>query len=207
MKFVMSKIVPAMLLFSLLYAFTNVTAESMKLGDEQFAKELCEAWNESRLPWALGTKAAGGNEWINAVTTRNVPAPQPAGYQKIVSGRAECRNWPKFELVIERQADGSAKCISAGTYNGRRVTWQFLPDTSGWFDYAKDFGYAAFMSLWLNDMIGDMITAKANQDHFAEFFRIAGKIALKTDYRSGCEGINPADVELSVQGLRKASGG
>ena len=175
-----------------------------KLADTQFAKDMCNAWNSSKLPKILGDKSSGGNNWINVVTGYNVPVKQPAGYQKIVSGRKDCKGWPKFEMVIEKQADGSAKCTSAGPYSGSKVTWQFLPATDKWFKYARSFGYIAFMQLWNNGMVGDMFEGKRNQDNFAIFFNFAGKIALKTDYISGCNGIDKEDVEEEVADLKKA---
>ncbi len=171
-------------------------AAGMRLGDAQFAKQLCDSWNESKLPVILGRKGSGGNGWIDTVTSRNVPVQQPAGYQKIVSGRADCEPaWPRFELVIEKQSDGRALCTSAGLYDGEKVTWQFLPDTAGWFSYARSFGYGAFITLWSNGMIGDFFTAKSNQDNFQIFFQLAGKLALKSDYKSGCSDMDLEDVE------------
>lgn len=174
----------------------------MRLADSKFANELCAGWNSSRLPKLLGTEEAGGNGWINKITSRGVPEQQPAGYQKIVSGRSDCKNWDKFELVIERQTDGTAKCTSAGSYNGKRVTWQFLPSTAGWFEYAENFGLGAFMSLWNNGMVGDYTTAYANRGNFQIFFRIAGKIGLKSDYKSGCDGLDTEEAEESYKKLQ-----
>lgn len=178
----------------------------VRLADSEFAKKLCSSWNESKLTTILAAKSSGGNDWIDTVTGYGVPVKQPKGYQKIVSGRADCKGWPKFELVIEKQADGTAKCTSAGPYNGKQVTWQFLPSTTGWFDYAKDFGYGAFMTLWWNGMIGDMMVGKANQGNFAIFFKLAGKIALDADYKTGCTGLDASDVEKSMASLKKSMG-
>ncbi len=180
----------------LVFTTGGVSAQEMKLGDAVFASKLCAAWNNSKLPSLLGTESKGGNGWIDTVTSRKVPVQQPAGYQKIVSGRADCKPaWPKFELVIEKNEDGSAMCTSSGVYNGKRVTWQFLPDTEGWFTYAKNFGFGAFYSLWSNGMIGDFTTAKANQSNFQIFFKLAGKLALESDYKSGCGDMDLDDVE------------
>ena len=177
-------------------------AEGNKLADAQFAKDLCAAWNSSKLPKLLADKSAGGNDWINHVNS--IKEKQPAGYQKIVSGRADCKGWPKFELVVEKQADGTAKCTSGGAYTGSKLTWQFLPASDKWFKYARSFGYVAFMQLWNNGMVGDMMEGKKNQDNFAIFFNIAGRLALKTDYISGCTGIDKDDVEEEVVELKKA---
>ncbi|MCK5691065.1 hypothetical protein KAI87_17410, partial [Myxococcota bacterium] len=84
-------------------------AESYKLGDAVFAKKLCAGWNSSSLPKALGSEEQGGSGWIDVETTGNAPK----GMQKIVSGRADCEGWTKFELLIEKQEDGSAKCTSS----------------------------------------------------------------------------------------------
>lgn len=189
----------------MLATISSISAEGM-LGDTQFAKDLCESWNNSKLPKILGDKKSGGNDWINVVTGYSVPVKQPAGYQKIVSGRKDCKGWPKFELVVEKQADGSAKCTSGGAYNGTKVTWQFLPTTQGWFTYARSFGYGAFMSLWWNGMIGDMFEGKRNQDNFQIFFKLAGQLALKTDYKTGCTGLDVSDVDDAREKLVKAWG-
>jgi hypothetical protein len=194
------------ILTAMMLSASGISAQSFKLGDPEFAKKLCDAWNTSNLPKVLADKSAGGNNWINFVTGYGVPAKQPAGYQKIVSGRDDCKGWPKFELVVEKQADGTAKCTSAGPYTGSKVTWQFLPSTTGWFDYAQSFGYGAFMTLWWNGMIGDMIQGKANQGNFGTFFRIAGKIALESDYKTGCTGMNADNVEKARNNLAKAFG-
>ena len=106
----------------MMLSISGVSAQSYKLGDADFAKKLCDSWNQSKLPKVLAAKASGGNDWIDIQTAK-----EPKGYQKIVSGRYECKGWPKFELVIEKQDDGTAKCTSAGIYNGAKVTWQFLP--------------------------------------------------------------------------------
>ena len=185
----------------LMLSTSGISAQSYKLGDAEFAKKLCDSWNSSSLPKILSAKSSGGNDWINTVTGYGVPAKQPAGYQKIVSGRDDCKGWKKFELVIEKQADGMAKCTSAGDYTGSRVTWQFLPSTVGWFDYAQSFGYGAFMTLWYNGMIGDMFVGKANQGNFAIFFKLGGKLALQSDYKTGCTGLNVADADKAYNAL------
>ena len=191
---------------AMMLSASGVSAQSYRLGDTEFAKKLCDSWNGSKLPKILAAKDAGGNNWIDTVTGYGVPKKQPAGYQKIVSGRDDCKGWPKFELVIEKQADGSAKCTSAGPYTGSKVTWQFLPSTVGWFDYAQSFGYGAFMTLWYNGMIGDMFVGKANQGNFAIFFRMAGKLAVNSDYKTGCNGMDAEDVEDARNNLKKAWG-
>ena len=201
----MTKIKSLLAVSAILFA-GSAFAQDMKLADEKFAKELCDAWNKTSLPKILGEEKSGGNDWINKVTGYNVPNKQPAGYQKIVSGRADCKGWQKFELVIEKQADGSAKCTSGGKYSGSKVTWQFLPATDKWFKYADSFGYVAFMQLWNNGMIGDMFVGKANKGNFQIFFREAGKIGLKTDYKSGCNGLDAAEAEEAVADLKSSWG-
>ena len=186
-----------------LLSASGLTAQGMKLGDAAFAKALCAKWNTSKLPKLLAAKSAGGNDWIDTVTSRGVPVKQPKGYQKIVSGRKDCPGWPKFELVIEKQSDGTAKCTSAGAYNGKKVTWQFLPNTDGWFSYATSFGYGAFMRLWMNGMVGDMMTGKKNQGNFQIFFRLGGQIALNTDYKTGCKSKNFGDADKEYKALKQ----
>lgn len=156
----------------------------MKLGDAEFARQLCTAWNNSKLPRLLGDEdATRGSDWINIDTGISRV---PAGYQKIVSGRHDCKGWPRFELVIVKQPDGSAKCISAGRHNGRDITWQFLPTTENWFNYAKSFGMGAFAGLWKNGMKGKYWTAYGNRDNFKIFFQLAAGIGKNADIKTGC---------------------
>lgn len=198
--------------FSMLAAFSlslilllepnEITAGgSFKLGDSIFAKKLCWAWNHGSLPKKLGSESQGGSGWIDKVTG---VSKVPTGYQKIVSGRADCKGWPKFELVIQKDEKGQAKCVSAGAYNGSQLTWQFLPSSDNWFNYARGFGMRAFAQLWGNGMKGTYGTAYSNRGNFAIFFRQAAWIALKSDYISGCSGIDKEEVEEAAQELKKA---
>lgn len=178
-----------------------VSSQTIRLGDVEFAQRLCQAWNRSSLKRRLGDKKIGGSNWIN-ISTNISKVPQ--GYQKIVSGRADCKGWPKFELVIERQPDGTAKCTSAGAYNGTKLTWQFLPTTEGWFEYARSFGMGAFYSLWRNGMRGNKGTAWSNSGNFKIFFQLAANIGLKSDWQSGCSGVDKEDVQEAIDDLKKA---
>ncbi|MDH5656556.1 MAG: hypothetical protein OEZ34_11640 [Spirochaetia bacterium] len=187
---------------AMMLSTTGISAQSYKLGDAEFAKQLCNSWNASKLPTILASKDKGGNNWIDIRVTKGVAD----GYQKIVSGRHDCKGWPKFELVIEKQDDGTAKCTSAGVYSGSKVTWQFLPSTDGWFEYAHSFGYMAFMVLTKNGFKGSMPVGHSNMKNFAIFFRMAGKLALQSDYKSGCNGIDLDDVEDARSDLKKKWG-
>ncbi|GEM_PF-1321065 len=174
---------------------------SYKLADAAFAKKLCWAWNSGSLPKKLGSEAAGGSGWIDKDTG---VSQVPAGYQKIVSGRADCANWPKFELVIQKDEKGLARCVSGGPYSGSQMTWQFLPSTENWFNYAGNFGMRAFAQLWNNGMKGTYTTAYANRGNFSIFFRQAAWIGLASDYTSGCTGMDKAKVDEAVKELKAA---
>ena len=197
----MTKIKSLLVISAILFS-GSVFSQNMKLADATFAKEMCKKWNSSTLPKKLAAESAGGNDWIDT----NVASGVSKGFQKIVSGRYGCKGWPKFEMVIEKQADGTAKCTSAGAYNGKKLTWQFLPSTEGWFDYAGSFGMGAFMVLAKNGFKGSYWTGKKNQGNFAIFFRFGGKLALKSDYKTGCTGLNVADADKAAANLRKKFG-
>lgn len=135
---------------------------------EQFAARLCAAWNSSDLPTKLGSESIGGSGWIDVVTG---VAEVPAGQQIIASGRFECSTTPEYALVIEKKSD-RAMCAAAIPYAGRR-TWQFLPNTDNYREYAASFGMGAFYSLWNNGMKGNKGTAWNNSKHFQLFFQLA----------------------------------
>ncbi|MDH5657110.1 MAG: hypothetical protein OEZ34_14450 [Spirochaetia bacterium] len=165
-----------------------------KLADIVFAKNLCTSWNSSKLPELLGSETAGGNGWVDTVVRHNVPEPQPSGYQKIVSGRSDCKpEWPKFELVIKRNHHGKAICTSSGLYDGTRVTWHFLPTTEDWFHFEQGFA----LSLWRANTIGDFIVSMKNYKNFELFFNIASGLSLQSDYIYGCGGMDIEKVEQS----------
>ena len=146
-----------------------------------FARQLCAGWNASDLPQKLGSEEQGGSGWVDVVTG---VARVPAGTQIIASGRYNCSQTPEFIITIEKQADGRALCAGHGVYNGTR-TWQFLPETNDWKEYARSFGMGAFFELWNNGMEGDKTTAWNNSDHFQKFFQIA--TGLSGEYlRPGC---------------------
>ena len=182
-----------------------VAAADGKLADNRFAAAVCQAWNASEMPCRLGSeekhtckgKQIEGSDWIHSLGRRD-------GKQKIVSGRADCRGWAKVEWNIGKDETGKAMCVSAGYHNGKGRTWQFIPSTANWFEFARSFGMGAFYSLWRNGMVGSKGTAWSNRAHFALFFALAGRVALKTDWRGGCVGLEVDDATEALAELKKA---
>jgi len=200
----MKKIVKNSLLVCVALLFTySMNAEKIKLGSPAFAKKLCASWNWGSLSSRLGDekkiqKKYNPTDWINISTGISKV---PKGYQKIVSGRADCKNWPKIQFIIKKQENGRAKCVSAGKYDGKNLTWQFLPTTANWIDYGRSFGMGAFYGLWSNGMKGNKGTAWSNRGNFKIFFRKAARIGIKSDWMTGC---NFKDKSDTVEDTKEA---
>ena len=62
------------------------------------------------------------------------------------------------------------------------------------------------MVLTKNGFKGSMPVGHANMGNFAIFFRMAGKLALESDYKTGCTGMDAKDVEEARADLKKAWG-
>ncbi len=187
----------------MLNSSTLTAAGSYKFGDVTFAKKLCKAWNNSSMPKRLGTKAVGGTGWINYFTGETKSAPKK-GFQKIVSGRRDCKGWPKFQIVLEQDASGKAICnvAKSGKYDGKNLTWQFIPKTEHWFNFARSFGMFDFAKL-MNGFKGPMMFAKKNQSNFQIFWRLGAKLGLNSDWKTGCKGIDVEDVQDEIDDYKK----
>jgi len=183
---------------------SNLAASaSYKFGDTTFAKKLCVAWNNSSMPKRLGTKTAGGTGWIDYFTGETKTAPKK-GYQKIVSGRRDCKGWPKFQIVLEKDENGLAKCNveKSGKYDGTNLTWQFIPETEHWFNFAQSFGMFDFAKL-MNGFKGPMWFAKKNQKNFQVFWRLGAKLGLSSDWKTGCKGLDVDDVQDEIDDYKE----
>ncbi|WP_411823405.1 hypothetical protein [Leptospira sp. 'Mane'] len=130
----------------------------------KFSEKLCAAWNESSLVTDLASESAGGSGWIDVVTG---VSEVKEGTQIIVSGRYDCSETPEYYIRIEKK-ENKAVCLASGLYDGQR-TWQFLPRTEEYKEFAAKFGLGAFYSLWNNGMKGNKVTAWNNSKYFQTF--------------------------------------
>ena len=203
MKKILAFTVGIVAVFTFAISSSVISAGSFKLADATFAKKVCSAWNNSSLPYRLGSekdrkyrgRTIEGSDWIHSMGKKN-------GKQKIVAGRYDCKGWKAIEFVIEEDAEGLAKCVSAGNYSGSGLTWKFVPSSANWYEFAGGFGMMAFKDLWSNGMVGKYGTAWSNRGNFAIFFRLAGRIALNADWRSGCSGLKVNDVKEEIKDLK-----
>ncbi len=151
-----------------------------------FAKLVCDAWNQSELPQKLGTKDAGGNGWI---LTENKYTGEIRNKQVLVMSRRDCASIPKVQLTIENK-NGKAICTYGGalTETYEKAEWAFAPTTVQWYKFASGvWGYMQMPGI-MKGFRGPMFVARANIDNFGTFWKIVGKVAKETnaDYKSNC---------------------
>ena len=102
----------------------------------------------------LTSESLGGSGWIDVVTG---VAEVKDGTQIIASGRYECAESPEYFIFVEKK-DNKVLCTRSGLYEGQS-TWQFLPKTEEYKEFAEKFGLGAFYALWNNGMKGNKVTA------------------------------------------------
>ena len=167
----------------------------------EFAKVVCDAWNQSELPQKLGTKDVGGNEWI---LTQNKYTGEVRNKQVLVMSRRDCSAMPKVQLTIENK-NGKALCTYGGalTESYEKAEWAFAPTTVQWFKFASGvWGYMQIPGI-MKGFRGPMFVARANIDNFGTFWKIVGKVAKQTnaDYKSSCT-LSNDDIE-DIEGYIK----
>lgn len=143
----------------------------VKFLDTAFAKELCNQWNNSKLPDKLGSS---GNGWVNT-----------GGKSKQVMQvfARNCNN-PKVQLIIEDQG-GKAKCTGSGPASGT-PDWQFGPKTAEWKKWAKRWS-AMNMPALMSTFKGDIGVAKKNLKNFGLFWKAAAKTVEATGSDYSCD--------------------
>lgn len=167
----------------------------------EFAKLVCDAWNQSELPQKLGTKDAGGNDWI---LTENKYTGEVRNKQVLIMSRRDCNAMPKVQLTIENK-NGKAVCTYGGilTESYEKAEWAFAPTTVQWYKFASGiWGYMQMPGI-MKGFRGPMFVARANIDNFGTFWKIVGKVAKQTnaDYKSSCA-LSNDDIE-DIEGFIK----
>lgn len=167
----------------------------------EFAKLVCDAWNQSELPQKLGTKDAGGNNWI---LTENKYTGEVRNKQVLVMSRRDCSAIPMVQLTIENK-NGKALCTYGGalTESYEKAEWAFAPTTVQWYKFASGiWGYMQMPGI-MKGFRGPMFVARANIDNFGTFWKIVGKVAKQTnaDYKSSCT-LSDDDIE-NIEGYIK----
>jgi hypothetical protein len=167
----------------------------------EFARLMVDAWNSSSLPVKLGSKSAGGSDWIN---TPNKYTGEQTSTQVIIMSRRDCQAMPKVQLTIENR-DGKAVCTYGGAMKVEyeKAEWAFSPTTVQWFKFASgSWGYMQMPGI-MSGFRGPMFVARANIDNFGEFWKVAGRLAKKVnaDITSSCP-VDKGDLE-TINGYLK----
>jgi len=168
----------------------------------EFAQLLVEAWNSSPLPVKLGTKEAGGSDWIN---TPNKYTGEKRNRQVIIMSRRDCPSMAKVQLTIENR-DGKAVCTYGGaiTEKYEKAEWAFAPTTVQWYKFASGvWGYMQMPGI-MSGFRGPMFVARANIGNFGEFWKVVGRVAKKVnaDYTTSCP-VEKGDLEDIQDYLKK----
>jgi hypothetical protein len=167
-------------------------ADPVRLLDATYTARLCEAWNGTSLPAALGRSGSG---WIDSAGSE--------GRQVIVISRRDCSDWPKVQLVITADESGQALCQSGGAFPGGELQWQFTPTTVQWADFTDGFGVMQMPGI-MSGFVGPYGVAASNIGNFEVFFAAAGKLALDLDVDWACEGADAAEVAEEVADIDRA---
>ena len=157
--------------------------------DADYAAALCEGWNNSALPDALGRS---GSEWIDSADSH--------GSQRMVIGRRDCNNFQKATLLIQADDRGRAVCATGGSYAGGPFQWKFEPTTEQWADFTDGFGVMKMPGI-MSGFVGPYPTAAANISSFEIFFALAGSIALERNVSWHCAGADMDDVNEEVSDI------
>lgn len=156
------------------------------LMDPSFAQQVCDGWNATSLPTAVGRSGSG---WIDSAGSK--------GKQTVVVTRRDCSGWKKVQLVIEADPQGKAMCSSGGAYKGGEYQWKFEPTTEQWADFSDGFGVFKMPGI-MSGFLGPHGTAMNNIGNFEVFFAMAGYTALKSNVDWQCVGADADDVDGAV---------
>jgi hypothetical protein len=167
-------------------------ADTVRLLDATYTSQLCESWNATSLPAALGRSGSG---WIDSAGSE--------GHQVIVISRRDCTGWPKVQLVIEADEAGNAMCSSGGAHSGGELQWQFTPTTAQWADFTDGFGVMQMPGI-MSGFIGPYPVAASNIGNFEVFFAAAGRLALDLGVDWSCEGADADKVRAEVEDIDRA---
>lgn len=160
--------------------------------DAAYTAQLCQAWNGTSLPAALGREGSG---WIDSAGSE--------GSQLIVISRRDCSDWSKVQLLIQADERGEAVCQQGGLYDGSELQWQFTPTTVQWADFTDGFGVMQMPGI-MKGFVGPYGVAASNIGNFEVFFAAAGKLALDLGADWSCEGANADKVSDELEGIDKA---
>ncbi len=161
-------------------------ASDIKLLDANYATQLCQAWNQTSLPSALGRS---GSQWIDSADSE--------GRQTMVISRRDCTGWSKVYLTIEADEAGNASCTSGGTWSEGDFQWQFTPTTPQWADFTDGFGVTQMPGI-MKGFVGPYGVAAKNIKNFEIFFAMAGRLALDGGVDWSCEGADAEKVQREV---------
>ena len=176
--------ITALLLLSAPMSAAASSAEALL--EPSFAQQICDGWNATSLPTAVGRSGSG---WIDSAGSM--------GKQTVVVTRRDCIGWKKVQLVIEANPQGHAMCSSGGAYTGGDFQWKFEPTTEQWADFSDGFG-AFKMPGIMSGFVGPYTTAMNNIGNFEIFFAMAGYTALKSNVDWQCVGADADDVDGAV---------
>ncbi len=183
------------MLASILVVTGLAQAGPTALLDAEFASSLCTAWNQTKLPAALGRSGSG---WVDSAGSK--------GSQKMVISRRDCDAPTKVQLVVEADEAGNAVCKSGGAYDGGAFQWKFEPTTEQWADFTDGFGVMKMPGI-MDGFVGPYPTAAANIGSFEIFFAAAGKLALDAEVDWSCKGADMDDVREEVEDIDRAAMG
>ncbi len=177
------------LMFITVMMLDSTSAQSgMKFMSPAFAGKLCNAWNQSSLPAALGE---GGSDWISQGELE--------GKQTMVFWVKNCST-PKVQLTVENQ-NGKAVCTYGGAAQSSSPDWKIYPPTDKWYKCAT--GVNPMWQL-MGNFKGDMGTAMKNMGNFKIFFKVVGGLAKSNnaDYKSGCN-LDSGQIEEIEEYIRE----
>lgn len=188
-----------------IFSTTSSNAEGgLQFMGPEFAKLLCDGWNNSSLPSKLAPKENGGNGWV---TERNKYMNDAfRNKQVMIISRRDCPGIAKVQLTIENK-DGKALCTYGGAQQEayQNAEWAFAPETHHWYRFATGKWGMFEMPKIMTGFRGIYDVAAKNLGNFGIFWKVAGKIAKDkgADYKAGCPSLKSGDINDIEDYLKK----
>jgi hypothetical protein len=186
--FLVSTMLTGFMFIMIMMLDTTSAQSGIKFMSPDFAKKLCNAWNQSNLPSDLGT---GGSDWISQG--------EEEGKQTMVFWVKNCST-PRVQLTVENQG-GKAVCTYGGAAQTASPDWKIYPPTDKWYKCAT--GVNPMWQL-MGNFKGNMGTAMKNMGNFKIFFKVVGGVAKSNnaDYKTGCD-LDSGQIEEIEEYIRK----
>jgi len=174
MKRILTSLIGISIIMFIVISMTAISAESrMKFMSPAFAKQVCASWNTSSLPAKLGMT---GSKWINKGKVK--------GIQTMIFWVKNCKT-QRVQLTVENK-DGKAICTYGGIAKTTKPDWKIYPPSYKWYKCAT--GVNPMWQL-MGNFNGSMGVAMGNMSNFKIFFKVVGRLAVKTkaDFTTGCK--------------------